>query len=847
MTTHKLSPDFQERFAKISIDLGPNGCTESQGMELDINKLGNQRAPGGPRSGRKKTYPSHLYPGGTPNTNYTTPSKQPVLSTAKRAKSRNLSNQLKNASNSTAGNQTMTTPSRIPSQGFARPNDKSLSTIKPSKRIFSCPMSAGPHKTGDINQFSFMKETSSSIKKHVNVFNNGAGTSPTPMKISNEPLSVQKRVNSSGINRRRHQLEHGTRNTSGGSYSHGGRDRRIKSTQIPSTRPIDITNINYSVPTLKFIEIKSTGENLKVPSYKGLDNNTTYTTHYSPSKSRHVSQPFTQKSHQDVYNRLYNNANMAKVRAPNDLPKSPLDNKNKSSVHQLSNTDTPKVSDFQELLLLLYHEDYQLFSDGVSCSNVYTKIEPMEEQKLASTTSAPSGPLGIYERGEILRKKDIYYIPSENGDLKNDTRLINVRNYSENFGFDDKSGNYVIVPHDHVNYRYEIEGILGNGSFGNVVRCKDHKYVNDQNNSKIVAIKIIKNDINWSLQSVYETKMLRHLTEKANNEVNSSHLESSSLLMYIDHFHFRGHMCIVTEMLSLNLYSLLEIIKFRGMSLNIIKLLSKKILKGLDFIHKQNIIHCDIKPENIMIKLPSGFDPKISSVKEEDLVVKIIDFGSSCFEKEISYSYIQSRFYRAPEVILGANYSNKIDIWSFGCVVAELYSGTPLLPGKNEIEQIGLILEIFGAPNSSIILDYRTKLMKSAKINHAANHINSIIPGEIEHPVINKIPADEKAIKRTLLYRLFDLEGKINLQFLNMRNQADTNTLAFGSSGSSSVKKKFKLSSKSLEVLLRLNTSRENRKDSQLFSKFLHSIFKWDSAERSTAEELLADAFLQGR
>lgn len=855
MTTQKLSPDFEERFSRISIDLATRRAKEDQAkasLDPEISNNETTKVSGGPRSGRKKTYPSHLFPNGSSNANYTTPCKQPVLSTAKRAKSRNLSNQLKNASESKVDEHLVSTPSRIGSQNIYKHGNRSLSTVKqPSKRILSCPMSERPHRTKD-HQFSFMKETSSSMNKHVSIFNHEVGTSPTPNKVSHEPQLLTKRVSSSNSGKRRHQLENRTRNVSGGSYNHGLRDRRIMSSHVPVTRPTDITNISYSVPTLKFHEIKSKDEHLKIPHYNGFNYNTQYDTMNSPSKHRNVSQPFTRKSKEDVYDRLYNNShiNRAKTGVTSPSNVNPrmghLENRKQHTEAELNNTEVPKIQNIHELFLIINREDPNLFLFGYSSDKNFTKRQNIDSQELTSITSGSSGPLSIYERGEILRKKDIYFMPNENGNtLENDPRSINVRNYSQNFGFDDSTGNYIIVPHDHINYRYEIEEILGNGSFGNVVRCKDHKYFDSENNSKTVAIKIIKNDINWSLQAVYETKMLKHLNEKVKSTKKLLFEKDFPILSYIDHFHFRGHMCIISETLSLNLYSLLEIIKFRGLSLKIIKMFSRRILTGLDFIHKQNIIHCDIKPENIMIKLPPSFDPNDDTVNENDIIVKIIDFGSSCFEKEISYSYIQSRFYRAPEVVLGASYNNKIDIWSYGCVIAELFSGAPLLPGKNELEQIGLILELFGAPNSSLILDQRNILMKSAKRQNAATDINAIISDTgMAKTIINKVPVDEKTIRRTLLFSLFDIQGKINLQFLNMRNQAVTNTVGSTISGPA-VKKKFKPNSKSLEILLRLSTSRETKKDVHLFSKFLHSIFKWNSTERPTASDLLDDLFLK--
>jgi dual specificity tyrosine-phosphorylation-regulated kinase 2/3/4 len=97
-------------------------------------------------------------------------------------------------------------------------------------------------------------------------------------------------------------------------------------------------------------------------------------------------------------------------------------------------------------------------------------------------------------------------------------------------------------------------------------------------------------------------------------------------------------------------------------------------LQALKYLRDENVIHCDLKPENILLKSPDKSG------------IKVIDFGSSCFSNERIYTYIQSRFYRAPEIILGIPYTTAIDMWSFGCILAELYTGFPLFPGESEME-----------------------------------------------------------------------------------------------------------------------------------------------------------------
>jgi dual specificity tyrosine-phosphorylation-regulated kinase 2/3/4 len=83
--------------------------------------------------------------------------------------------------------------------------------------------------------------------------------------------------------------------------------------------------------------------------------------------------------------------------------------------------------------------------------------------------------------------------------------------------------------------------------------------------------------------------------------------------------------------------------------------------------------------------------------------IKIIDLGSSCFDNKKIYTYIQSRFYRAPEIMLGITYSTAIDMWSFGCILLELMTGYPIFPGESEAEQFSLIMQYRGMPPEPLL------------------------------------------------------------------------------------------------------------------------------------------------
>ncbi|KAF9144848.1 hypothetical protein BGX30_011204 [Mortierella sp. GBA39] len=282
--------------------------------------------------------------------------------------------------------------------------------------------------------------------------------------------------------------------------------------------------------------------------------------------------------------------------------------------------------------------------------------------------------LSLYERAEIGEFPQVYYV----GQNCRQKRTAGMDANNSNFGYDDERGDYLIVNHDHISYRYEVLDMLGKGSFGQVAKCYDHK------TGEYVAIKIIRNKKRFHCQAVVEVKILSSLN-KWDPE------DKHNLIRMTDNFYFRNHLCIASELLSINLYEFIKSNSFQGFSLGLIKRFCTQLLQTLDLLNKHNVVHCDLKPENILLKHPTKSS------------IKVIDFGSSCLENEKVYTYIQSRFYRSPEVILGMSYNMAIDMWSLGCILAELYTGCPLFPGENEQEQLTCIMEIQGIPDRYLV------------------------------------------------------------------------------------------------------------------------------------------------
>ena len=286
---------------------------------------------------------------------------------------------------------------------------------------------------------------------------------------------------------------------------------------------------------------------------------------------------------------------------------------------------------------------------------------------------------------EEKKSKDFYKLYNR---IKNTNPNIDGK-----FNFNDRQGYYSFQKGYHLNYRYEIIGLLGKGTFGEAVQCYDHK------NKEVVCIKIINARKEFQTQAMVEIKILTSIS------LNDTDNESGNVKFY-QYFNFRSHICLVFELLGQNLFEQLQMNNFLGLDLSMIKNYTTELLFSLMFLRKLKIIHCDLKPENILL-VPKSKDK-----------IKIIDFGSSCFEYEITYTYIQSRFYRAPEVILDLGYGYEIDIWSMGCILCELYTGNPIFPGCDEMEQINYIMKCLGPPDETFKENsFKARFLFDSEIN----------------------------------------------------------------------------------------------------------------------------------
>ena len=352
------------------------------------------------------------------------------------------------------------------------------------------------------------------------------------------------------------------------------------------------------------------------------------------------------------------------------------------------------------------------------------------------------------------KSDDDYYPIYFNGQFI-DSYSLKVVVDRERTGFEE-SKDFKIVINNLIAGRYQILGYLGNAAFSKAVKCLDTK------TNTLVCLKIIENNKNYFDQSLDEIKVLNFVN--ANGEP-----DELNFLKSIDFFYYKEHLIIVTELLNDNLYDFYDYLLKNKIeeyfSMPRIQAIAKQVLTSLKYIHSLHLIHCDLKPENILLKCISKAE------------VKIIDFGSSNFIYDATSSYIQSRSYRAPEVIMGCNYDYKIDIWSLGCILAELYSKTVLFMSDSVHSLLARVIGIIGpipewmfekgTTVNGMFCKEKLLFMEADAVNDTNANISTTSVGKKKMHVI--VP------KRTLLKNRLHCEDQNFIDFLRYLLKIDPN------------------------------------------------------------------------
>ncbi|ORX60813.1 kinase-like protein [Piromyces finnis] len=265
------------------------------------------------------------------------------------------------------------------------------------------------------------------------------------------------------------------------------------------------------------------------------------------------------------------------------------------------------------------------------------------------------------------------------------------KQYNQN-SYDDKNGHYIVVPNTSFTDRYVIKELLGQGTFGKVVRAYD------KNTKSECAIKIIRAIKKYRDASQIEIRVLNTIKNRdPGNIKNCIHL--------VDCFDYRRHICMVFDLLDQSAFDYLKENGFHPFPIKHIQHFAYQLLTSVEFIHSLKLIHTDLKPENIMIvnnksDTISKTDDKSKKKKKIKVLrsteIQLIDFGSATFEDEYHSSVVSTRHYRAPEIILNLGWSYPCDIWSVGCILIEFFTGSALFQTHDNLEHLAMMEQVIG-------------------------------------------------------------------------------------------------------------------------------------------------------
>uniref|UniRef100_A0A8D3E1A4 mitogen-activated protein kinase n=1 Tax=Scophthalmus maximus TaxID=52904 RepID=A0A8D3E1A4_SCOMX len=225
--------------------------------------------------------------------------------------------------------------------------------------------------------------------------------------------------------------------------------------------------------------------------------------------------------------------------------------------------------------------------------------------------------------------------------------------------------------------RYQNLSPVGSGAYGSVCSAYDMK-----SGLKIAVKKLSRpfQSIIHAKRTYRELRLLKHMKHENVIGLLDAFSPATSLKEFTDVY-------LVTHLMGADLNN---IVKCQKLTDDHVQFLIYQILRGLKYIHSADIIHRDLKPSNLAVN--------------EDCELKILDFGLARHTDDEMTGYVATRWYRAPEIMLNwMHYNMTVDIWSVGCIMAELLTGRTLFPGTDHINQLQQIMRLTGTPPTSLI------------------------------------------------------------------------------------------------------------------------------------------------
>ncbi|KAF1748239.1 hypothetical protein GCK72_024706 [Caenorhabditis remanei] len=298
-------------------------------------------------------------------------------------------------------------------------------------------------------------------------------------------------------------------------------------------------------------------------------------------------------------------------------------------------------------------------------------------------------------------------------------------------------GGYAMYKGDHISYRYEIKKVLCIGKSGWVAAVLDHKTKQD------VALKLTHHN---AASRYSEWKTLQAIEHFDRTRV-------SNCVRLLDYNHFRGFNYIVMNLFDTDLKNYMFEKYPHGMPLDKIAKTGRSILIALDFLAKKGIVHCDVCPSNILLNLAN---PE---------AVKLGGFGVARTVKPyFIITHCQTAYYRAPEVFVQGIQTPAIDMWSFGCVMAELVTNECFFHGESTEDQFFAIEEKLGVPTREFMRAHKTRKYFRSTQGREPIHVIQRYGKDVVDITAFKIPNRRKLPGATPLWSFFKKPEEKNLK-----------------------------------------------------------------------------------
>ncbi|CAK4030115.1 serine threonine kinase [Lecanosticta acicola] len=355
-----------------------------------------------------------------------------------------------------------------------------------------------------------------------------------------------------------------------------------------------------------------------------------------------------------------------------------------------------------------------------------TRTSDAERKKQETERSGPRGYLAEYGQ----------YVPPKQVKKMKDVTVPQIHDRQKpTEKIDDEDGHYIVHENSRLGERYNLLSLLGQGTFGKVVRAVDIR------TRKEVAVKIIRAVPKYRDASRIELRVLQTL--RAADEHNHNRC-----IQLRDCFDWRGHICIVTPLLGLSVFDFLKSGGFVPFPGSHIQAFARQLLGSIAFLHDLDLIHTDLKPENILLlshtyqtftynrNIPSSSTLTSRSAKFRRVLlspqINLIDFGSATFNDEYHSSVVSTRHYRAPEIILGIGWSHPIDLWSLGCILVECWTGDALFQTHDCCEHLGMMEAVTGNSIDRHLIREVNRTSRKNDKNSAARFFKN---GQLQYPM----------------------------------------------------------------------------------------------------------------